>query len=64
MELHMMGWGQGISDGDYMLIKGQSTQPGVNKDTRYQVKTVRYLGNPSDMWSIIATFAPRPQRQP
>lgn len=59
MEISMMGWGHGISEGDYMLIEGQSKEPGANPDTRYQVKTIRYLGDPPDMWSMEATFAPR-----
>ena len=59
MEISMIGWGHGISEGDYMLIEGQSKEPGANPDTRYQVKTIRYLGDPPDMWSMEATFAPR-----
>lgn len=59
MEISMMGWGHGISEGDYMLIEGQSTEPGANPDTRYRVKTILYLGDPPDMWSMEATFAPR-----
>ena len=58
-EISMMGWGRGISEGDYMLIKGQSKEPGVRPDTRYQVKTIRYFSDPPDMWSMTATFAPR-----
>jgi len=59
MEISMMGWGHGISEGDYMLLEGQSKKPGANPDTRYQVKKIRYLGDPPDMWSMEATFAPR-----
>jgi len=61
MEISMMGWGRGISDGDYMLIVGQSKEPGANPDTRYRVKSVCYMGDPSDMWSMECEFAPRQQ---
>lgn len=62
MEISMTGWGRRISKGDYMLLQGQSNEPGVNPDTRYRVKTIRYLDDPLDMWSMEATFAPRKKR--
>jgi len=59
-EISMTGWGHGISDGDYILLQGQSKDPCANPDTRYRVKTVRYCNNPRDMWFMEAEFAPRP----
>jgi hypothetical protein len=55
----MMGWGHGISAGDYLLLVSQSREPGSNPSTRYQVKSVSYMDDPSDMWQIEAKFAPR-----
>lgn len=60
LEITVMGWGCGISVGDYMLIIGQSTEPGVNPDTRYRVKSIRYSDDPPDMWLMRCEFAPRP----
>lgn len=57
--LHMMGWGHGISGGDYLLIPNSNPPFGANPETRYRVQKVRYCANPSDMWVIEATFAPR-----
>jgi hypothetical protein len=59
LELSITGWGRGISDGDYILMESQSTEPGSNRDTRYKVKKIRYYTNPPDMWAMTATFAPR-----
>ena len=58
-EISMMGWGRGISVGDFILIQGQSKDPGARPDTRYRVKDVRYMSDPSDMWSMECDFAPR-----
>lgn len=55
--LDMMGWGNGISDGDYLIIQGD----GGSGTTRYQVEKVKYMNDPKDMWSITAKFAPRPK---
>lgn len=60
MEISMMGWGSGISEGDYLILESQSKEPGANPGTRYRVKSVRYFSDPPDMWSIEAEFAPRP----
>jgi hypothetical protein len=62
-EISMMGWGVGISDGDFLLIESQSKEPGANPDTRYKVKSINYLGNPRDMWSMEAVFSPRKFRR-
>lgn len=51
--LHLTGWGTGIQAGDYLIL------PNQGRTTRYKVETVTYLGNPADMWSIVATWAPR-----
>lgn len=59
LEISVVGWGHGISAGDFMLLEGQSTEPGANPDTRYRVKKVQYYEDPADMWSMEATFAPR-----
>lgn len=59
-QISMTGWGRGIRQGDYLLIESQSTEPGANPDTRYRVKSIRYCDDPSDMWSMEATFASRP----
>lgn len=52
----LMGWGRGLEKGDFILLdnKGDST--------RYKLLKVEYLGNPGDMWSAKAEFAPRPGR--
>lgn len=53
MTIHLAGWGFGISAGDYILLthsKGEA---------RYQIDTIRYDGDPPDMWYADATFAPR-----
>lgn len=50
----MMGWGLGISDGDYLIL--QDPKGGT---TRYRVVSIRYLGDPKDMWDAEVEFAPR-----
>jgi hypothetical protein len=49
----MMGWGNGIRPGDYLII--------ANKDntTRYKVDTIKYYSDPPDMWAAKLSFAPR-----
>jgi hypothetical protein len=51
--LEMMGWGNGIRPGDYLII--------ANKDntTRYKVDTIKYYSDPPDMWAAKLSFAPR-----
>lgn len=53
MSLRIAGWGKGLSDDDYLIIKNGSGT------TRYKIDKVRYETNPSDMWFAEATFAPR-----
>jgi len=53
LSLRLAGWGKGLSDDDYIIIKnGDDT-------TRYQLIKVEYKSNPSDMWFAEASFAPR-----
>lgn len=64
-DISMMGWGHGISDGDFILLQNNGGEPGANRTTRYRVKTVHYMSNPRDMWRMEAEFAPRePHNQP
>lgn len=52
----MMGWGNGIKKGDYLLLQnGAGT-------TRYKVKSIKYFSDPSDMWSATVEFAPRKEK--
>ena len=55
MILDMLGWGYGIRQGDFLLLESKSE----SGETRYRVKEVQYLRDPSDMWNITAEFAPR-----
>lgn len=57
--LSAMGWGHGIRDGDFILIENKNPSPGANSSTRYRFTEVKYLGDPSDMWSATLIFAPR-----
>tara|TARA_Y100001963_G_C6672968_1_gene396015 strand:+ start:300 stop:548 length:249 start_codon:yes stop_codon:yes gene_type:complete len=53
LSLRLTGWGYGLSDDDYIILKnGMDT-------TRYKIDEVRYENNPSDMWFAEASFAPR-----
>ncbi len=54
MKLKLMGHGSGIKKGDYLIL------PNGADTTRYKVDTVEYFLDPSDMWKIEASFAPRP----
>ena len=54
--LELIGWGQGIKKNDYLLLKNG------NDSTRYQIKSIKYQSNPSDMWFATARFAPRSDR--
>lgn len=49
----MMGWGHGLNNGDYLIL------PVRGGTTRYQIETVEYFMNPSDMWKASVVFAPR-----
>jgi hypothetical protein len=55
-EGHMMGWGLGLANGDYLIL------PNQGKTTRYQIKGIKYFDNPEDMWSADVVFAPRAGR--
>lgn len=54
MVLRMMGWGDGIKAGDYLLL------PNGSRSTRYRIRGIRYFRDPPDMWRAVAQFAPRP----
>ena len=51
--IKMCGWGNGISNGDYIIIKNGSST------TRYVFDSIEYFDNPSDMWNGSLTFKPR-----
>lgn len=53
----MMGWGHGITKGDYLLLQNDGDS------TRYRVTSIEYMMDPRDMWSAKVTFAPRKRRQ-
>lgn len=52
-QLHMSGWGRGISAGDFIVLTNGS------RTTRYRFETVDYYADPNDMWSATVSFAPR-----
>jgi hypothetical protein len=52
-KLKATGWGSGLREGDYMLLSNGDS------DTRYQIETIRYFGDPKDMWTATLRFAPR-----
>lgn len=51
--LDVSGWGRGIRANDYLIM------PNGNGTTRYQVSTIKYYHDPSDMWNATLVFAPR-----
>ena len=53
MEVSLCGWGNGITEGDYILLKNGSGS------TRYRIDEIKYFSDPRDMWSAAASFAPR-----
>lgn len=53
MTLKISGWGRGISKGDFIIL------PNGAETTRYQIASIEYHMNPTDMWNATATFAPR-----
>lgn len=55
LRLDAGGWGRGIKPGDFILI----TNPKDGAESRYQVESVEYYGNPNDQWRAVLTFAPR-----
>lgn len=57
LRAEIFGWGHGLSDGDYLLLRNG------DGSTRYQLDHVEYIGGqggPADQWRAAATFAPRP----
>ena len=59
-EAEMLGWGCGLSAGDFIIIQGE--KPGHT--TRYKIDEIEYFGNPKDMWKAKVHFAPRPHPVP
>lgn len=55
MQLNAGGWGKGINNGDFILL----TNPASGMDTRYQVDSITYEIEPSDMWRAVLIFSPR-----
>ena len=53
MKIDLVGWLSGIKSGDFLILKQQ------DGTTRYLVDSIRYCGNPEDMWFATASFAPR-----
>lgn len=56
-ELRLAGWGSGICDGDFVILKNNDST------SRYYLETVEYQRDPLDMWFADAWFAPRPAVQ-
>ena len=54
LEVFIIGWGYGISKGDYIILQGQGCV-----STRYLVVEIQYYRDPDDMWRMRAIFAPR-----
>jgi hypothetical protein len=55
---HMLGWGQGIQEGDYLIIEN-----GPNDSSRYMVDKISYSKETQDMWTAKVSFAPRTRLQ-
>lgn len=53
--IQVTGWGYGIEPGDFILL------PTDDGSTRYQVFSITYRVDPSDMWTAELHFAPRTQ---
>ena len=53
MNISLAGWSKGVNAGDFLILKNGSST------TRYLVESVRYKGDPEDMWFAEASFAPR-----
>jgi hypothetical protein len=56
MKGNMMGWGRGISNGDFLILENGGAT------TRYKVTEISYFPDPPDMWSAKVKFAPRKQK--
>lgn len=54
MKGSIIGWGSGLKDGDYLLLEDPR-----GGSSRYQIDSIEYFSNPSDMWSANVKFAPR-----
>ena len=53
INVSLCGWGLGIKQGDYILLRnGDDT-------TRYKFDSITYCSNPHDMWFAKASFSPR-----
>lgn len=53
---HAMGWGYGLKDGDYILLRDRESP---NGSSRYRLEHVEYFLDPGDMWKADLAFAPR-----
>lgn len=53
-EVRAIGWGSGISEGDYILLSHADGDV-----TRYRFDTVNYKRDPADMWTARLIFSPR-----
>lgn len=54
MEHDVCGWGHGVSQGDYLILKGNA-----GKGSRYLVDELKYFRDPADMWAAKLIFSPR-----
>jgi hypothetical protein len=52
-EATLAGWGEGLKEGDFMLLKNGPDA------TRYKIVTIKYMRDPEDMWAAEVIFAPR-----
>lgn len=53
---HSVGWGVGLSEGDYILLEHKGSP---NGSSRYRIEKIKYFRDPPDMWSADLVFAPR-----
>lgn len=51
--IEAMGWGRGLKKYDYILLSNG------DQATRYQISTISYCKDPTDMFSADLKFAPR-----
>lgn len=62
-KLSMSGWKDGIAKGDFLIMSNNEGPKGSNTTTRYKVDSIRYLGDPPDMWHAEVSFAPRTEKE-